>query len=122
VCTGSAEQVDKLDTVLWTYDKESFLPHGTDRNDAQDLQPVLLTANIALASAAPNNATVLLLLDNMLPEIHAGYQRCLYMFDGGLDGQVQAARRHWKEIKDKGLPLTYWQQTDTGGWTKTTQA
>jgi DNA polymerase III subunit chi len=122
VCAGSAEQVEKLDTVLWTYEKDSFLPHGTDRNDALDLQTVLLTANGKLAEAAPNSATVLLMLDNVLPEALGPFQRFLYMFDGGVEAQVQTARRHWKELKDKGLPLTYWQQTETGGWKKEAEA
>ncbi len=118
VLCGTAETVTRLDGALWTYEADSFLPHGTDRNEALDLHPILLTANPALVAAPPNKASVLLMLDNVLPTAMDGFQRALYMFDGGNDVQVQAARGHWKELKSRGLPLTYWQQSDTGGWKK----
>ena len=32
---GSEERVEALDTLLWTYREESFLPHGTRRDPTQ---------------------------------------------------------------------------------------
>lgn len=118
VRSASAAQVDRLDAALWSYEKDSFLPHGTDRNDAQDLQPILLTT----ANMVPNGATVLVLLDNILPDEVAAFKRVVYMFDGGVEDQLQQARRHWLDFKGRGLPLTYWQQTDAGGWRKAAEA
>jgi DNA polymerase-3 subunit chi len=31
---------------------------------------------------------------------------------------LQAARAQWKELKAKGLELSYWQQGENGGWQK----
>ena len=36
---------DLLDSHLWTFRTESFLPHGTDDGDMAENQPVLLTAS-----------------------------------------------------------------------------
>ncbi len=118
VLCGTAETVTRLDGALWTYETDSFLPHGTDRNEALDLHPILLTASPELVAAPPNKASVIMLLDNMLPSALEGFQRVLYMFDGGSEAQVQTARGHWKELKSRSLPLTYWQQGGEGGWKK----
>jgi DNA polymerase III subunit chi len=112
VRAATDDRIDKLDAALWTYDKDSFLPHGTDRNGHADLQPVLLTTS----GDVPNNARVLVLLDNVLPDDVSRFERVVYMFDGGDDTCVQQARQHWKDLKTRGLPLKYLQQGDTGGW------
>jgi DNA polymerase-3 subunit chi len=34
---------------------------------------------------------------------------------------VEVARSHWLSYKEQGFPLTYWQQSETGGWEKKTE-
>jgi DNA polymerase III subunit chi len=106
--------IDKLDVALWTYDKDSFLPHGTARNGQADLQPILLTTD----AAETNGANVLMLLENVLPEDVSAFERVLYMFEGRDSDALSQARAHWVQLKATGNPLTYWQQTDSGGWKK----
>ena len=43
VLLGSPERVDALNTHLWTYDPNGFLPHGAARDGDADRQPVWLT-------------------------------------------------------------------------------
>ena len=43
VMLGSPERVDALNTHLWTYDPNGFLPHGAARDGEADRQPVWLT-------------------------------------------------------------------------------
>ena len=38
------------------------------------------------------------------------------MFDGHDSQQLDAARAHWKTLKDMGHELTYWQQTQDRRW------
>ena len=59
VQAGSEERVEALDTLLWTYRDESFLPHGTRRDGNPALQPVYLTTG----EDNPNGATVRFLVD-----------------------------------------------------------
>jgi DNA polymerase-3 subunit chi len=40
------------------------------------------------------------------------------MFDGNDPAAVAAARDRWRAAKAAGHALTYWQQTDRGGWAK----
>ena len=116
---GSAERVGYLDDLLWGYEPESWLPHGTARDGDAELQPVYLTAH---PDENPNKATVLVLTDSVVPEHLGGFERCLTMFDGNDDTAVAVARSLWKDWKDQGLELTYHQQTERGGWQEKAKA
>src|SRR5688500_16272024 len=43
VQSGSEERLQALDTALWTYSEESFLPHGTKKDRHPAMQPIYLT-------------------------------------------------------------------------------
>ncbi len=108
------ERVQMLDQILWTYEDDSFLPHGTARNGHTDLQPIYISAD----TDVPNDAKLLMLVDNRLDDDIAAFDRCFYLFDGSDDMQVSAARAAWKQLKSQGVSLTYWQQSDGGKWDK----
>jgi DNA polymerase III subunit chi len=114
----SAERMAALDTLLWIYDPDSFLPHGRADAEHPDLQPILLTTGRENLNAASHLCTV----DALVPEDAAAFTRCLYLFDGQDDAQLVAARTAWKRFKDAGFHVTYWQQNDRAGWTKASEA
>jgi DNA polymerase III subunit chi len=112
VQAGSDERVDALDTLLWTYDEESFLPHGTAKDGSPELQQVFLTT----ATDNPNGAQIRFVVDGAaLPDVTA-YQRAVYMFDGNDPEAVAAARQEWTAAKGQGHALSYWQQDQDGRW------
>ncbi len=114
VRSGSEERVGFLNAALWTYDAASFLPHGSGREgDAAD-QPLWLTAT----EENPNAAGVLVLTDGVEAGDIADFDRCLEMFDGNDATAVEAARGRWRAYTEAGHALTYWQQTEQGGWEK----
>jgi DNA polymerase-3 subunit chi len=45
VQTASEERADALDSHLWTYRDDSFLPHGTWRDRDAAEQPIILAVN-----------------------------------------------------------------------------
>lgn len=112
VIAGSEEQVEALDAALWTYEQRSFLPHGSAADGHADRQPVYLTA----ADENPNGADVLVLVDGAASANLGAFDRVLDMFDGHDAEAVEAARARWRDLKDAGHELTYWQQTERGGW------
>lgn len=112
--TGSAERAEALSSVLWTFDQNSFLPHGTARDGNADRQPVWITPD----DENPNGADILVLTDGAAAGDIAAWCRCLEMFDGRDDAAVAEARRRWSDYKAADHELTYWQQTERGGWEK----
>ena len=112
---SSEERMDALDSHLWVYSDDSFLPHGTWREAEAVEQPVLLT----VTDANPNAATVRFLIDGALvPADAATYQRLVLLFDGDDEEAVAAARAQWSDVKAKGFEATYWQPDDSGRWVK----
>lgn len=118
VMAGSAERVEHLNGLLWTYNEESWLPHGTKADGEAELQPIWLTDQ----DENPNGASVLVLCDGVAPAELAPYARCLDLFDGRDDEAVQAARERWKTWKAQGHELVYYQQTERGGWEEKARA
>lgn len=114
VRAGGAERLAALNTMLWTYRDDSFLPHGTKDDGTPQLEPVFLT----LGDENPNAANVLFVVDGAEPGDIAPYERCVLMFDGRDDAALAAAREHWKTLKAEGHDATYWQQSPEGRWEK----
>lgn len=107
-------QAARLSDHLWTYRPDSFLPHGTKKDGHADAQPVYLSAG----NDNPNAANVLILTGGTSAEDVSTFTLCCEMLDGHDGEAVDAARGRWKIYKDAGHDVTYYQQTDTGGWEK----
>ena len=114
VLLGSAERVDALNTHLWTYDPNGFLPHGAARDGEAERQPVWLTHR----DENPNGAAFLFVADRAHSDKVADYKRCFELFDGRDDAAVAESRERWKAYKSAGHAVVYWQQTESGGWEK----
>jgi DNA polymerase-3 subunit chi len=113
VQAASEERIDALDAHLWTYRDDGFLPHGTHKESAAALQPVLLTVH----DDNPNGAHVRFLVDGAaVPADAESYQRIVLLFDGEDPDAVAAARSRWTEAKARGFEVTYWQTDDQGRW------
>jgi DNA polymerase-3 subunit chi len=117
VRVGSDERAAALDTHLWTYREESFLPHGLDRDSHPTEQPILLTTRDGNA----NGAEVLFLVDGAEPNDWAAAEikhlaRVVLIFDGRDATAVDAARVQWTNAKAAGHDVTYRQQSATGKW------
>lgn len=113
VQAGSEERVRLLNEHLWTFQDDSFLPHGAGADDGAR-QPVWLTDK----DETPNGAQVLFLVDGADRADIEGFERCVYMFDGGDEAAVDKAREKWKSLSDTAHSLTYYQQNASGKWEK----
>ena len=114
VVAGSAERVEALNAHLWTWRRESFLPHGSKADGFAADQPVWLTDS----DENPNGAKVLFLVDGAELSSSSGtFERVCDLFDGNDPAAVEAARERWKRVKGAGHALSYWRQGDSG-WEK----
>jgi DNA polymerase III subunit chi len=116
--SSSEERIDALDAHLWTYRDDSFVPHGTYREGNAAEQPVLLTIN----ADNRNSAAVRFLIDRAPPpQDAASYLRIVVLFDGEDPEALAEARLRWREAKDQGFDVTYWQADEHGRWQRKTQ-
>jgi DNA polymerase III subunit chi len=113
----SPERVEALTRALWTFGRDSFLPHGSRADGFAEDQPVFLTDE----ADYPNGASVLVLVDGVEVDPPAQFSRCLYLFDGNDPQAVGRARALWRKWRDQGHDPTYWQQTERG-WRQAAEA
>ncbi len=114
--SDTVHNTEALNTHLWTYTPESFLPHGSANDTKPDHiadQPIWLTDK----DENPNNADLLILTHGATSEKLTDYKLCCEMLNGNNPEEIQAARTRWKTYKDQDdLTITYWQQDQTGKW------
>lgn len=108
------ERVEAIDAMLWTYQDDSFLPHGTVKDEDASLQPIVLTDSLENS----NNADIRFFIDTGDVAAHLGYKRLVYIFNGNDEAAVSRARLQWKAAKAADIEATYWQQTEAGRWEK----
>ncbi len=107
-------EMARLDTFLWTYRQDAFLPHGRDDEPLAEHQPVLLTT----ACETAQGVEVVVLVGGAEMQDVSAAQRCITILDGRNEQDRAVARKRWKQVKDKGLLGVYWQQDDHGRWVK----
>jgi DNA polymerase-3 subunit chi len=110
---GSAAGMAAIDTMLWTWRDDAFLPHGTSAGPHPELQPVYLT----LGDENPNGAQVLMLVDGARADVGemARYERTCLIFDGGDERALETTRADWRAVRTAELPAKYWAQ-EQGRW------
>jgi len=114
VIAGSCERVDSLNSTLWNYDPNSWLPHGSVKDGFAADQLIWLTD----IDENPNNAEILVLTDGSVSNRLADYERCLDIFDGNSKHALESARERWKSADRDGHERHYWMQDESGGWEK----
>jgi DNA polymerase-3 subunit chi len=110
----SEEKVEELNGLLWSFSTRIFLPHGSIKDPLPEEQPIFLTAS----NDNPNNSDILFMINGVTPSNIDNFNRVVYMFDGADDNELQEARKRWASYKKNNYQLTYFQQTESGGWEK----
>lgn len=110
---GSEAAMRAMDSLLWTFRDDSFLPHGTSAMGHAGEQPVYLT----VGDEVPNRASVLMLVEGAraAPGEMAAFVRTCLIFDGSDERAVEGARADWRAVKAAALPAKYWAQ-EQGRW------
>ena len=107
VVVAEEDLLSRLDDQLWTYSRESFLPHGRAPAEAQ---PILLSARPEPANGATNIA----LADGRWRDEALAFERAFYFFDATA---LEEARGAWRALKGNALVESrYWKQDQGGKW------
>jgi DNA polymerase-3 subunit chi len=113
----SSERADAIDTLLWTYNDQTFLPHAQSGDGDPKRQPVLIT----VADENPNGANVLFCVGGAMPLSWGAVNdltRVVLMFDGRDEAALARARAAWKDAKSAGHDVTYWKEQPSGKFEK----
>ena len=111
---STPERLETIDSALWTYRDESFLPHGSARDGYAGRQPAFLT----LEDANPNGAEVLFLLEAAEEREPERFSRVIRLFDDADEEAKALARAEWRRAKAAGFEVSYWRQDANGAWKK----
>jgi DNA polymerase-3 subunit chi len=109
----SEDKVEWINNILWTYDPNSFLPHGSAKDGNADIQPIYITSN---DNDNPNHSDLLVVTDGKEHQISTIYRRVIDIFDGMNADEVAKARERWKKYQAEGYKLEYRQQNENGSW------
>jgi DNA polymerase-3 subunit chi len=113
----TADRADAIDTLLWTYDDQSFLPHAQLGDGEPARQPVLITVE----EGNPNSAEIVFYVGGAAPGDWAGLgglSRIVMLFDGRDEAALASARAAWKDAKGAGHDVTYWKENPSGKFEK----
>lgn len=99
--------INRLDSELWCYRPESFLPHGREPG-----QPVRLSRSIEADDPIANLA----IADGFWRDDARNFARTFFLFDQQMIGNARAA---WRSLADEaGVERHYWKQDERGRWTE----
>lgn len=113
----TAERAEALDTLLWTYDDQTFLPHAQKGEGEPKDQPVLITTE----EGNDNDANILFLVGGAPApawDSVTALTRIVLLFDGRDPVALDAARVSWRGAKEAGHEVTYWKESAAGKWEK----
>ena len=116
VRVGDDSKLEYINSLLWTFNDESFLPHGSKKDGFASQQPIWLS----IEDSNPNEAEFLFLIYGAIEDFESieKYERIFNIFDGNSEADVVLARNFWKGCKDREICLNYWQQDEKGIWTQ----
>jgi len=104
----------ELDSFLWTFRDDAFLPHGRNDEPQAELQPILLSASTQSAKGFD----AVFLLDGADIADMDGVSRVMIMINGRSQEDIARERERWKTLKTADVDLAYYQQDDRGRWEK----
>ena len=105
VVTGSQQQLQALDSALWSFNAQAFVPHCMHDSDKELLAhtPVVFVPG----SALPTNIAhyhVLLNLGQSLVKGFESFERVIEIVSLDNEDKIQA-RQRWKHYADRGYSL-----------------
>jgi DNA polymerase-3 subunit chi len=113
----TADRADSIDSLLWTYDDQSFLAHAQAGDGDPARQPVLITVE----EGNPNSAQIAFYVGGACPGDWASLNalsRIVLLFDGRDGAALASARAAWKDARAAGHDVTYWKETPSGKFEK----
>lgn len=113
VRVGNEERVEFLNALLWTYNDQSFLPHGSKKDGNAELQPIWLTSG----TDNPNMASLLFWL-TALRQTTANWKNSPAFLTFLTETHLTPCNRPglFGKSEKRRQRMFYWQQDANGRW------
>ncbi|MBF0423078.1 MAG: DNA polymerase III subunit chi [Magnetococcales bacterium] len=112
VVVADMEHARRLDTMLWTMESDSFLPHGACRGADSPRHPIILCTE----PSDVNGASVLILAHGRFEDRFADFDQTLdFVVDHTPEG-LQTSRGRYRRYRDAGGRMEFWVHTREDGW------
>lgn len=107
VATGAPEDLGRLDTMLWIFEQEEFVPHARLRA-GEPMAPMMARTPVWLADqpgAVMSDAADRRVLVNLGPGVVSGFERFARVLEIVSDDpdDVQQGRQRWRHYQAAGL-------------------
>jgi len=101
--TSDRNQAEKLDTCLWSFRAESFVPHSILENESDDNSEQV---GIGYKDNPGRHQDVLVNLSEEIPDFFSRFKRVaeIVPFE---KGARESARKNFQFYKDRGYPIKY---------------
>ena len=113
----SEQTRDDLNSFLWLYEKNSFLPHGTEADGFSSKQPIYLTC----INENPNGAKAKIAFGKVaVDEIDSisEFDRYMVIIDSKDRESVIVTGEFFQKLSKSGYQVKYQQQNSNGGWSE----
>jgi len=115
VYTQDTSKIEGFDSLLWSYEQLSFIPHLTESDPNLDQTPIVIVSK----PENHNNSNVLVLLDHTMPEFKCKFDKVVLMVDKSNDSDMQKTNKIIEDFKSSGITITQYDQAqETGQWQK----
>lgn len=103
VATGAPEELSRLDTMLWVFEQEEFVPHARLRG-GERITPAMARTPIWLADV-PADVVSAQVLVNLGPGMATGFERFARVLEIVSDdpGDAQQGRQRWRGYQAAGM-------------------
>ena len=100
------ETVELINTFLWSYKEDMFIPHSVEKNEQSIIDPVLITTEVD----QNHNYNVLLAINGVLinEKDWLNFATVYYFFDYKENKEKENARLMWKSFSALDITCKYW--------------
>jgi DNA polymerase IIIc chi subunit len=100
------ETVELINTFLWSYKEDVFIPHSVEKNEQSIIDPVLITTEVD----QNHNYNVLLAINGVLinEKDWLNFSTVYYFFDNKENKEKENARLMWKSFSALDITCKYW--------------
>ncbi len=99
--TVDSLQNEALDSALWTFKAESFIPHSIGQSGADSGSTPVIIDSSPLCAQLHSDDSLLILLQKQLPERFEDFKR-LCLIIPNIEIEIQDARKLYKQLKSLG--------------------